>query len=92
MEEEDCCPMGSREALPYGWQIVVSSKRRFTASYEYCTDSASKAPTRCDGEPAAKWRFYAQARRVIVVQGRDHFFVVADEAAYMHRDCGAPPK
>jgi len=34
VEEEDCCPIGSRDALSYGRQIVVYNMRRCTTSYE----------------------------------------------------------
>ena len=85
IEEEDFSPIGSREALP----LHGASLKR---TYEYCAESAPKAPTRTDGEPAAKWIVCVRARREIVVQEGDHFFLTADEVAYMNRDCGAPPK
>jgi hypothetical protein len=54
LEEEDCCPICIQEALPYGRQVVVCISKRCTSTYGYCIDSPPKAPTRTDGEPAAK--------------------------------------
>jgi len=85
MEEEVCFPTDSREALSQGWQILVYNTRCRTTAYGYCTDSAPKAPTRTDGETSALWIFYVQARTETIMQGGDHFLVVADEAAYTNR-------
>jgi hypothetical protein len=50
LKEEDCCPIDNREELPYGRHMFKYNTRRRTATCEYCTDSALKAPTRTDEE------------------------------------------
>ena len=77
LEEEERCPIGSREALRYGQQIVGNGTRRCNASCDYCTDSAPKAQTWTDGETSAMRNFSVQAWRETAVQGEERFIVVA---------------
>ena len=85
LEEEERCPIDSREALPYGQHIVGYSTRRCTATFEYCTDSAPKVPTRTDGETSAlRILLRPSTERDCRARGRP-LLCDLGETAYMHR-------